>query len=143
MFAVRLLNPKVPEYAEVEDFFNGIVRHVTEQEYRYVLKIVDGKQANEESRVDTEIFAKLHRAAVAVADVTGSRPNCFIELGYALGRGVPTMVCAKAGTDLPFDIESIPAHLWEPDGTLTERRRKYWQANINRPPLVAPEPLVP
>lgn len=146
VFAVRLLNPKVPEYQEVEDFFTGVVKHVAEHVYRYTLRIVDGKQPNDEPRVDAEIFAKLHRAAVVVADVTAHRPNCFIELGYALGRGITTMISAKAGTSLPFDIESIPAHLWEPGGTLEERREeflRYWQANINRPPLVAPEPLVP
>jgi hypothetical protein len=146
VFAVRLLNPKVPDYQEVEDFFTGVVKHVAEQVFRYTLKVVDGKQAYDEPRVDAEIFAKLHRAAVVVADLTGSRPNCFIELGYALGRSISTMITAKAGTHLPFDIESLPAHLWDPSGTLEERREKflkYWQANINKPPLVTPEPLVP
>lgn len=145
VFAVRLLNPKVADYIEVEDFFTGVVKHVAEQNYGYILRVIDGKQPNEEPRVDAEIFAKLHRSAIVVADVTALRPNCFIELGYALGREIPTMVTAKAGTELPFDIESIPAHLWEP-GTLDERRAKflqYWQANINRPPLVALEPLIP
>ena len=27
-----------------------------------------------------------------MADVTGMRPNCLVELGYALGRGLPTML---------------------------------------------------
>jgi hypothetical protein len=56
------------------------------------------------------------------------------------------MITAKSGTPLPFDIESIAAHVWNPSATLEDRRDrflKYWQANINRPPLVAPEPLVP
>lgn len=146
VFAVRLLNPTIPEYNEVEEFFTGVVKHVVEHEFRYTLKVVDGKQANEEPRVDAEIFAKLHRAAVVVVDLTALRPNCFIELGYALGRAITTMICAKADTSLPFDIESIPAHFWNPGGTLDERRQKfleYWHANLNRPPLVAPEPLVP
>lgn len=145
VFAVRLLNPKIPEYQEVENFFTGVVQHVVEQVFRYTLKVVDGHHPNEEPRVDAEIFAKLHRAAVVVADVTSSRPNCFIELGYALGRGITTMVTAQSGTKLPFDIETIPAHLWEP-GTLDVGREaflKYWRANINRPPLVELEPLVP
>lgn len=145
-FVVRLLNPKVPEFTEVDDFFSGVVKYVAEQVYHYTLKVVDGKQPNEESRVDAEIFAKLHRASVVIADVTGSRPNCFIELGYALGRGTTTMVTAKAGSSLPFDIESIAAHLWNSTDTLEDRREKflkYWQANMNRPPLVLPEALVP
>jgi hypothetical protein len=146
VFAVRLLNPKLPEFQAVEEFFISVVQHTCEQHFRYTLKVVDGKQVNEEPRVDAEIFAKLHRASVVVTDLTASRPNCFIELGYALGRGLPTMVIAAAGTKLPFDVDSIPTHFWESNETIEVRRRKfleYWNANIKRPPLVELEPLVP
>jgi len=146
VFAVRLLNPKIAEFKDVENFFTGVVQHVCEQHFRYTLKVVDGKQVNDEPRVDAEIFAKLHRATVVVTDVTASRANCFIELGYALGRGLPTMITAAEGTKPPFDVESIPTHFWDPNDTVEERRRKflvYWNANIKRPPLVQMESLVP
>ena len=34
--------------------------------------------------INVGIFENLHFSSVAVVDVTGERPNCFIELGYAL-----------------------------------------------------------
>ncbi len=145
-FAVRLLNPKLDVYTDVEDFFSAVVKHVVEQELGYSLKVIDGKQANEHARIDQAIFNRLHHSSVVIADLTGSRPNCFIELGYALALSIPVMMTAKEGTEFPFDVNTLPGHAWRTSVTVEERRREfrtYWNANINRPSLVAQEPLIP
>lgn len=145
-FVVRLLNPKHADYDDVQDFFDTVVQPVMVGELGYQLTVVDGKQAYDHARIDDEIFTKLHRSSVVVADITGLRPNCFLELGYALGRGLPTMVLAKAGTEHPFDIYSLSGHHWETTGTAEDRRReflKHWNAIKVRPPLVPTEPLIP
>jgi hypothetical protein len=60
-FAVRMLNPALPEYAAVQDFFDVVVQPVIEGELgyrRYRLVVVDGRQAYDHARIDEEIFAK-------------------------------------------------------------------------------------
>jgi len=144
-FAVRLLNPKVPEFAAVEAYFETVVKSIIEGELGFRLIVVDGQQAYEHPRIDEEIFARLHRSGVVLADLTGQRPNCFLELGYALGRGLPTMVMAREGTPLPFDIVTFSGLLWDDEIGLKEQRdafRTHWQAIRNRPPLVSLEPLI-
>lgn len=144
-FGVRLLNPKHPDFVDVEDFFSSVVRPVVEDELGYRLEIVDGEQPFEQARVDHEIFVKLHRSARVFADLTGERPNCFLELGYALGRCVPLMVMAREGAELPFDITTLSGLRWKPIGDIEERRdafRKHWTAIQNRPPLVDARPLI-
>ena len=144
-FGVRLLNSSHPDFVDVEAYFETVVKPVIEGELGYRLTVVDGAQAYEHARVDEEIFAKLHRSSVVLADLTGTRPNCFLELGYALGRSLPTMMMAKRGTDLPFDITTFGGHLWAASGPLNDRRaafREHWNAIRNRPPLVSPDPLI-
>lgn len=144
-FAVRLLNPDLPEYADVQDFFDIVVQPVIESELGYRLVVIDGRHAYDHARIDEEIFAKLHRSSVVVADITGARPNCFLELGYALGRALPTMVMAREGGDLPFDITTLSGLHWSTRGSAEERRRAFrdhWKAIRNRPPLVPAEPLI-
>ena len=144
-FAVRLLNPDLPEYADVQNFFDTVVQPVIEGELGYRLVVIDGRQAYEHGRIDEEIFAKLHRSSVILADITGLRPNCFLELGYALGRGLPTMVMVREGSDLPFDIKTLSGLHWSTKGTAEDRRRafrEHWRAIRNRPPLVPTEPLI-
>lgn len=144
-FIVRLLNPDLLDFAEVQDFFDVVVQPVIEGELGYRLVVIDGRQAYDHARIDQEIFAKLHRSSVVLADITGERPNCFLELGYALGRGLPTMVMAREGSSLPFDITTFPGHHWKATGTAEDRRRafrEHWQAIRNRPSLVPAEPLI-
>ncbi|MBU9478027.1 hypothetical protein [Burkholderia multivorans] len=145
-FVVRLLNPEHEDFNDVQAFFDTVVQPVIEDELRYKMAVIDGYQAFDHARIDQEIFAKLHRSSIVLADITGSRPNCFLELGYALGRGLPTMLMAKAGTAHPFDITTFSGHHWKTTGSVEERRRelrKHWEAVRNRPTLVPTEPLIP
>ncbi|MFA5952219.1 MAG: hypothetical protein WC807_18265 [Hyphomicrobium sp.] len=145
-FGVRLLNPEHEDFAAVEDYFATVVKPIVEDELGYKLVVVDGKQPFDAPRIDQEIFAKLHRSAVIIADITASRPNCFLELGYALGRSLPVMVLARKDTKHPFDIETLAGHHWTSTGSVDERRRlfrEHWAAIRNRPPLVPMEPLIP
>lgn len=144
-FAVRLLTPSHTDFSDVQSFFEAIVQPVVESEMGYKLVMVDGAQPFEHARMDQEIFVKLHRSSVVLADITGARPNCFIELGYALGRGLPTMLTVKEGAQHPFDIYSLAALHWKTTGALEERKgafRNHWEAIKNRPTLVPSDPLV-
>jgi hypothetical protein len=144
-FGVRLLDPSHADYEDVQNFFDIVVKPVVEDEFGFKLVVIDGKQAYEYNRIDQEIFVKLHRSSVVVADITGERPNCFLELGYALGRGLPTMLLGKEGIKHPFDISSLSGHHWKTTGSVDDRRRafrEHWEAIRSRPPLVPMEPLI-
>ncbi|ODR94534.1 hypothetical protein AUC70_07805 [Methyloceanibacter stevinii] len=144
-FAVRLLNPSIDDFEDVQNFFDTVVKPVVEDELGYRLIVVDGHQPYDYPRIDEEIFAKLHRSSIVLADITGARPNCFLELGYALGRGLSTMVMVKEGASLPFDITTFAGLHWKTTGSVEDRRRafrEHWEAIRNRPPLVPPEPLI-
>lgn len=56
------------------------------------------------------IEISLRRSAVAFAEVSEDNSNVFLELGYALALGIPTViVCDRAKrTSLPFDIRHRP-----------------------------------
>jgi hypothetical protein len=144
-FVVRLLNPDHPDHADVQTFFDTVVQPIVEDELGYRMVVVDGRQPHDHARLDQEIFAKLHRSRVALADITGMRPNCFLELGYALGRALPTMLMVKEGSAHPFDINTFAGLHWKLTGPVEERRRafrEHWAAIKNRPPLVPTEPLI-
>jgi len=136
-FYVRILNPGLPDYDDVENFFRDVVDPITDS-FCYQ-KIEMGTSAPEHPFINVEIFERLHYADMVVVDVTGQRPNCFIELGYALGRGRRVIITAKEGTLLPFDQQAIPCFFWNPAIEIAEIQREYKifvDKNLNRPGLV-------
>jgi hypothetical protein len=136
-FYVRILNPRLPDYSDVEKFFRNVVDPITDA-FCYE-KVEMGTSAPEHPFMDVEIFETLHYSDMVVADVTGQRPNCFIELGYALGRGRRVIITAKEGTALPFDQQAIPCFFWNPATEIAEVQRTFKafiEKNLNRPRVV-------
>jgi hypothetical protein len=46
---------------------------------------------------------KIETAAVVIAEVTEANPNVYLEIGYAWGKGRPTILIAKDVAGLAFD----------------------------------------
>jgi hypothetical protein len=49
---------------------------------------------------------RIASATVVVADMTGANPNVYLEVGYAWGKDVPTLLIAKEGEELQFDVRT-------------------------------------
>jgi hypothetical protein len=141
-FYVRLLNKDLPEYASVEDFFRSVVDPMVEDLGLEMKQM--GLGVNEYAWMNQAIFDSLHHSHVAIVDITGLRPNCFMELGYALGHSQRVIVTARKGTPPPFDSSCLETHFWDPEIELEERRkefREHWARNFNMPPIVRPRGL--
>lgn len=140
VFYVRLLNNKLPEYPAVETFFRDVVDpFVTDLGYKPT-EMGIGK--NEFAWMNQAIFDSIHRSAVVIVDLTGLRPNCFMEFGFALGNKQKVIITAKEGTSFPFDTSSLEAFMWPETGAAAERiekLRKHWERNIDIPPIVSPK----
>jgi ATP nucleosidase Cap17-like, N-terminal len=136
-FYVRLLNSRAGDFAEVEYFFRQVVDPVIEEMgYR---RLEMGTDRAEHGFLNVEIFERIQYSELVVVDVTGFRPNCFIELGYALGCGSAVIAMAREGTLLPFDQNAIPCHFWSLKTRVGRNRRlllEFIEKNIERCPLV-------
>ncbi|HEY3783543.1 MAG TPA: hypothetical protein VGL56_20870 [Fimbriimonadaceae bacterium] len=138
-FYVRLLNTSLPEFSSVETFFRNIVDSVvTELGYK---PLQMGVGPNEYAWMNEAIFDSLHHSAVAIVDLTTLRPNCFMELGYALGRCQRVILTARDDTNFPFDAFALEAYLWSEADSIASRKKKllaHWQRNIAMPAIVKP-----
>jgi len=47
---------------------------------------------------------RIDSAALVVADLSGGNPNVYLEVGYAWGKGLPTVLVASEQKDLLFDV---------------------------------------
>jgi nucleoside 2-deoxyribosyltransferase len=136
-FFVRLLNNSIPENALVEKFFRETVDTLVIELGYKPLQMGIGK--NEFAWMNQAIFDSLHHSGVVIVDVTGLRPNCFMELGYALGHGQRVILTAHNATNISFDAAAIEAFQWNENDDKDERLAKFrthWERNIDMPSLV-------
>lgn len=50
------------------------------------------------------VRTRIQGARLVVADLTTANPNVFLEVGYAWGKGVPTVLVARETETLKFDV---------------------------------------
>ncbi len=142
-FYVRLLNSSVKGFAAVERFFRNVVDPLV-TELGYEPKEM-GHNITGYAWMNEAIFDSLHYSSVVVVDLTGLRTNCFMELGYALGRVQKVIITARSGTRPPFDAAMLEHHAWTDSADNTRRMgklREYWERNIDRGPLVRPRAIL-
>jgi hypothetical protein len=140
IFYVRLLNDTLPEYPSVEEFFRNTADPLVRELGYEPLQMGIGK--NEFVWMNQAIFDSLHHSSVALVDLTAIRPNCFMELGYALGNKQRVIVSARDDTRIPFDSFALEAFQWKESedlGKRLDRFRTHWERNINMPTLVRPK----
>jgi hypothetical protein len=140
VFYVRLLNAKTPEYESVEAFFRDTVDTLVRDLGYEILQMGIGK--NEFAWMNQAIFDLLHYSSIVLIDLTALRPNCFMELGYALGNRQKVIVTARNDTSLPFDSSSLEVFLWdkaEPPAERVKKLRQHWERNIDMPAIVSPK----
>ncbi len=55
--------------------------------------------------VITWVKERIDSARLLVADLSTANPNVYLEVGYAWGKGIPTVLLARDATDLKFDVK--------------------------------------
>lgn len=136
-FFIRLINQDHPQFEVVEHYFRNVVDEVIDScGYE---RFESGLDPSKEPFLNLEIFVNLHYSSLAIVDLTGVRPNCCLELGYALGQKKRVILMAQKGTILPFDTEMIPCYFWSSNNSDDERKKellKFLEKNIDRRPIV-------
>jgi hypothetical protein len=138
VFYIRILNNELSEYESVEKFFRSIVDPII-AERGYCIKEM-GTSETRNPFINVEIFEEIYKSSVVIADISGLRNNCFMEMGYAFGLNKKVLLTAAYGTELPFDPKAIPCYFWNigyPEFDQRENFKEFWDKNINRPPLIS------
>jgi hypothetical protein len=141
-FYARMMNEKHPHSSQVDDYF---LRTVGPALAKLGYRGLDHARAKPETAfINTEIFQQLHHADSVVADLTGARPNVYLEVGYAFGRSIPVILTARTGTKRAFDVDAYPVLFWGPDQPERERRKAFidhWRRTLQRTKLIKPREL--
>lgn len=69
----------------------------------------------------TWIKARIETAAMVIADLTGANANVYLEVGYAWGKERPTLLLAKKGEKLEFDVIGQRSIIYEDISDLAEK----------------------
>jgi hypothetical protein len=73
------------------------------------------------------VKTRISSAQLVVADLSSKNPNVYLEVGYAWGCKVPTVLLAKDPADLTFDVRGQRCILYKSIKALEDSLRKELQ----------------
>jgi nucleoside 2-deoxyribosyltransferase len=111
----------MPFSKEFEDVYFLGIREVSES-LGFIVERADDIEHNES--ILEVICAKIAAADAIIGDTTGSNPNVFYEIGYAHALRSTTILIARKGSNLPFDLQGINHIMYETIVELRERLKK-------------------
>jgi hypothetical protein len=93
----------MPIAEETDDLFHYGIRQAIDST-DYLCERID--QAPSVGDILTRIKERIRSAKFVIADLTGANPNVYLEVGYAWGRGVPTVLLIHKDElpNLRFDV---------------------------------------
>ena len=110
--------PFSDEFQDVYEF--GIYAPV--RRIGYICEKVD--QISFTGDILRQIQERIHSAKFMIADLTGARPNVYLEVGYAWGRDIPVIFLAREGETLHFDVKTHRCIYYKTIGQLSRDLEK-------------------
>lgn len=91
----------MPFSPDIDDvFYLGI--HEPARDAQYLCERTDNETFTGD--ILEQVKKKIETASVVIADLTGANPNVYLEIGYAWGKGRPTILLVKEKDDVKFDL---------------------------------------
>jgi hypothetical protein len=70
------------------------------------------------------VLKKIKGSSLVVAELSGANPNVYLELGYAWGLNIPTVLLVKDGENLKFDVQGQRVLMYGRIKDLEDKLRK-------------------
>ena len=76
---------------------------------------------------------RIASSKLLVADLTGANPNVYLEVGYAWGCKIPTVLLVKDSAELKFDVAGHRCLVYKSIAQLEESLKRELKVLSGRP----------
>ena len=90
-------------------------------------------QIENSGRITDQILNEIAASRLVVADLSGERPNCYYETGFAHALGKDLILCVREGDDIHFDLAANRFIVWRTPLDLRERLTSRLKALSHSP----------
>ena len=115
----------MPFTEELEDLYIYGIRKCVEA---VGLSCVRVDEVEHSGPIVQEIVDQIRRCRIIIAEVSDHNPNVFYEVGWAHALDRPTILLAREGTSLPFDIRHVNTIMYRNIHSLEDRLTKRLKA---------------
>lgn len=113
VFVIMKFNDK-----KLDSAYEGVIKPTFE---KYGIKVVRVDELQDSGKISDQILELISSSKYVFSDLTGSRPNCYYETGFAHAIGKDIILSSHVEEKIHFDLAGYRFIVWE---TESELRRK-------------------
>ena len=113
----------------LDSAYAGVIKPLGE-EFRYKVLRVD--EIRDSGQIAAQVLENISRSELVLAELSGERPNCYYEAGYAHTLGRQLIFCIRQSEDVHFDLAGYRFIRWETEGDLRRMLREHLESYTSK-----------
>ncbi len=102
----------------MDSAYEGVYKPVCES---FGIRCVRIDEVQDSGKITDQILQTIAESKYVIADLTGNRPNCYYECGFAHALGKEMVLCAKNTAKVHFDLAGYRFIKWSTEADLRKK----------------------
>ena len=102
----------------LDSAYSGVIKPTFEQ---FGIDVERSDERQDAGSISYEILESIATSRIVFTDLTGSRPNCYYETGFAHALGKELILCIRDGEKIHFDLKQYRFLTWRTENDLRIR----------------------
>jgi hypothetical protein len=106
---------------EIDSAYEGVIKPLG-NEFGYNVLRVD--EIQDSGHITEQILQHIGSSKIVLVELTGERPNCYYEAGYAHALRKDIIFCIREGEHIHFDLAAYRFIQWDTEATFRRKLRE-------------------
>lgn len=106
---------------QLDSAYEGVIKPLIKG---FNLEPIRVDEIQDSGKINEQILENISKSKIIISDLTGERPNCYYETGFAHALGKDIILTIHKSSEIHFDLSSHRFIMWETELELREGLRK-------------------
>jgi hypothetical protein len=108
----------------LDSAYEGVIKPLASE---FNLDVVRVDEIQDSGKINDQILENIAKSCLIISDLSGERPNCYYETGFAHALGKDVILTIHENSDIHFDLSSHRFIQWKTEKNLRDQLRQRIQ----------------
>lgn len=113
----------------LDSAYQGVIKAVGEEFKFQVLRVDEILDAGQ---IAHQVLENISKSEIILAELSGERPNCYYEAGFAHALGKTMIFCIRQGEKIHFDLTGYRFIQWSTEQDLRQKLREFLESYASK-----------
>jgi len=114
----------------LDSAYRGAIKAVAEDQFGFRVLRVD--EIRDAGQIANQVLENIAQSEIVLAELSGERPNCYYEAGFAHALGKTMIFCIRQGENIHFDLAGYRFIRWQTEEDLRQQLRQHLESYTSK-----------